>query len=69
MIVSEGLLLGTALAVQFPLLHIIHLISARVFTLGIVSSGVLIYVLTMLCALYPGWVATKVDPAQELHFE
>jgi len=68
-IASVGLLLGVALAVQVPMLHLIDFISARVFSFGIVSSAGLIYVLTVLCGLYPSWMAARVEPAQALHYE
>jgi putative ABC transport system permease protein len=68
-IASVGLLLGVALAVQVPLLHLIDFISARVFSFGIVSSAGLIYMLTVLCGLYPSWMAARVEPAQALHYE
>jgi putative ABC transport system permease protein len=68
-IASVGLLLGVALAVQIPLLHVIDFISARVFSFGIVSSAFMIYLLTMVCGLYPSWMAAKVEPAQALHYE
>ena len=68
-IASVGLLLGVALAVQVPLLHLIDFISAQVFSFGIVSSAGLIYVLTVVCGLYPSWMAARVEPAQALHYE
>jgi putative ABC transport system permease protein len=68
-IASVGLLLGVALAVQVPLLHIIDFISTRVFIFGIVSAVMIIYVLTVICGLYPSWMAAKIEPAQALHYE
>jgi putative ABC transport system permease protein len=68
-IASVGLLLGVALAVQVPLLHVIDFISARVFSFGILSSVLVIYMLTVLCGLYPSWMAARVEPAQALHYE
>jgi len=28
-----------------------------------------IYALTIVCGLYPSWMATKVQPAEALHYE
>jgi putative ABC transport system permease protein len=28
-----------------------------------------IYLLSLLCSLYPGWRASRLDPAQALHYE
>lgn len=65
---SIGLFFGVLLVVQFPLLDLIG-IAPHVFAVGIVLSLVLIYALTMLAGLYPSWLATKVQPAEALHYE
>jgi len=63
--------LGAAVAVvaQFPLLDLIGFISVEVYTMSIVISLAVIYALTILCGLYPSWMATKVQPAEALHYE
>jgi putative ABC transport system permease protein len=33
-----------------------------------VSMGV-IYLLSLLCSLYPGWHASRLDPTSALHYE
>jgi putative ABC transport system permease protein len=66
---SFGVLLGVVLVVQFPLLNLIGFISAKVFTIGLVLGVLVIYILTFVAGLYPSWLATKVQPAEALHYE
>jgi putative ABC transport system permease protein len=68
-IASFGLLAGILVVVQFPLLDIIGFISSKVYFYSIIVSALIIYLLTMLCGLYPSWLATKVQPAEALHYE
>lgn len=65
---SIGVLLGVILVVQFPLLDLIG-IRANVFAFGLLAALVLIYGLTLLAGLYPSWMASKVLPAEALHYE
>jgi putative ABC transport system permease protein len=64
-----GLILGVIIVVQFPLLDLIGFINAKVFAFGLFVSFLLIYSLTLLAGLYPSWLATKVQPAEALHYE
>jgi putative ABC transport system permease protein len=66
---SFGLLLGVVITVQFPLLNLIGFISAKVFVFALVVSLLVIYALTFIAGLYPSWLATKVRPAEALHYE
>lgn len=68
-IATFGLIFGVAAVVQFPLLDVIGDINSRVFSLSVVISLVVIYALTAICGLYPSWMATKVQPAEALHYE
>jgi putative ABC transport system permease protein len=65
---SIGLIIGIIVVVQFPLLDLIG-IEAKVFGFGLVVSLALIYALTLAAGLYPSWLATKVQPAEALHYE
>lgn len=64
-----GLIVGVAAVIQFPLLDIIGFISNKVFVSSLFISLVVIYALTVICGLYPSWMATKVQPAEALHYE
>jgi putative ABC transport system permease protein len=68
-ITSFGLLIGVLVVVQFPLLDVIGWISAKVYAWSIVISVGVIYLLTTICGLYPSRLATKVQPAEALHYE
>ncbi len=64
-----GLAAGMLLVVQFPLLNLIGFISAKVYALGLLAALVIIYSLTLTAGLYPSWLATRVQPAEALHYE
>jgi putative ABC transport system permease protein len=68
-IATAGLGAGVAVIVQFPLLDLTGFISVEVYTMSIVVSLAVIYALTIVCGLYPSWMATKVQPAEALHYE
>ncbi len=66
---SLGVLLGVVVVVQIPILDLIGFIRPQVFTGGLVASTVAIYLLTVLCALYPSAMAARVQPAEALRYE
>jgi putative ABC transport system permease protein len=68
-IATAALSAGVAVIVQFPLLDLIGFISVEVYTMSVVISLAVIYALTIVCGLYPSWMATKVQPAEALHYE
>src|SRR4030095_10059307 len=68
-ITSFGLAIGIVVVVQFPLLDLIGFISNKVYIFSVVLSLLLIYGLTLLCGMYPSRLATRVQPADALHYE
>jgi putative ABC transport system permease protein len=66
---SLALALGVLVVVQFPLLDLLGFVRPGVFALSLAVSCVALYVLTVLCGFYPARLATKVQPAQALHYE
>ncbi|HVF91747.1 MAG TPA: ABC transporter permease [Blastocatellia bacterium] len=68
-IASFGLIVGVLVVVQFPLLDLIGFISKEVYTFSLVISLVMIYLLTVVCGLYPSRLATRIRPADALHYE
>jgi len=64
-----GLAAGLITVVQFPVLGVAGLGSGKVFAIGVALSVLLIYGLATLCALYPSWMATRIQPAEALHYE
>ena len=66
---SLAVALGMVLVLQFPLLDLLGFVSPGVFATSLVLSAVAIYGLALACGYYPGRLATKVQPAEALHYE
>jgi putative ABC transport system permease protein len=69
---SLALLIGVLLVAQVPLLPLptdFTWVPVYVFVLSIVVSVLAIYALTLLCGWYPARLATKIQPAEALHYE
>lgn len=66
---SLGVLLGTLLVIQVPILHLIGVLSHGVFTAGLLVAMAAMYLLSVLCALYPSSLAARVQPAEALRYE
>jgi putative ABC transport system permease protein len=69
LIASLGMFLGVLLVMQFPILGIIDFISTKVYLTALVISVLFIYLVAIVCGLYPSWLATKVQPTEALHGE
>jgi putative ABC transport system permease protein len=63
-----GLLFGVLFAIQFPLLQVFQ-VESEVYITSLTSAAILIYILTVLCALYPSRQAAAIQPATALHEE
>jgi len=61
-----SLIIGSFFAVQFPLLHVYDL-PAGVYMIALLLSVLFIYLLVIVCALYPGKQAAAIHPAVALH--
>jgi putative ABC transport system permease protein len=68
-ITSFGSLAGVLVVVQFPLLNFLGFADSKVYAVSIIISLAFVYLLTALCGLYPSRLATKVQPAEALHYE
>ena len=69
---SLALIVGVILIGQLPFLPLpseMQVISAPVFIASIVVSVIAIYVLTLLCGWQPSRLATRIQPAEALHYE
>jgi len=66
---SFGMIFGLFLALQFPMLGIIGFIGNGVYLSAMLVSALLMYLITYLCAVYPGNRAARVEPAIALHEE
>lgn len=69
LLATLALIIGVIVVAQLPLLGIFTLVSPASFTIGLTGALATIYGLTLLCGLYPSWLAGRVQPAQALHYE
>jgi putative ABC transport system permease protein len=69
LLTTLGVALGIVIAVQLPLFGVTALLGREVLTSGmLVATGVL-YLLALLCALYPSTLAGRLAPAEALRYE
>lgn len=76
-IIAEQMLLSTGavlvallLLVQLPLTGVFgDNLNWTVFSAAALLSAAVIYLLSLLCSLYPGWRAARLSPTQALHYE
>lgn len=61
-----SLIIGSFFALQFPLLHVYDL-PAGVYFIALLLAILFIYLLVIICALYPGKQAAAIHPAVALH--
>jgi len=64
-----ALLVGSVLFLQLPLLGVVSFVGVGVFVAAIAASSLVIVPFVILCALYPGWLATQVEPSRALQYE
>ena len=69
LLATLALIVGVIVVAQLPLLGIFTLVSPASFSIGLAGALATIYGLTLLCGLYPSWLAGRVQPAQALHYE
>ena len=64
-----GLVLGVIVLVQLPLLDLVGFLPATVFWTGMGLAVAAIYTLATVSGVYPAWLATRIQPAEALHYE
>ncbi|THC46167.1 ABC transporter permease [Massilia sp. Mn16-1_5] len=70
MLSSTAIVLGLALLVQLPLTGVFgENLNWPVFAGAALLSMAAIYLLSLLCAVYPGWRASRLSPTEALHYE
>jgi len=70
MLSSIAIGLGLALLVQLPLTGVFgESLNWAVFAAAAGLSMAVIYLLSLVCALYPGWRASRLSPTEALHYE
>lgn len=68
LLATLSVVVGSFFAIQFPLLNVFDVPSA-VYLIALLLSIVFIYLLVVLCSLYPGRQAAAIHPAIALHEE
>ncbi len=66
---SLALLAGVAVVIQLPLLDLLGFVRPGVFGASLAVSIATLYVVTVVCGLYPSRLATRVQPADALRYE
>jgi putative ABC transport system permease protein len=71
MLLSSGAIaIALLLLVQLPLTGVLgENLNWPVFLMAAALSAGVIYLLSLLCSLYPGWRAARLSPTQALHYE
>ncbi|WP_305823004.1 ABC transporter permease [Massilia brevitalea] len=70
MLSSIAIGLGLVLLVQLPLTGVFgESLNWAVFAAAAGLSMAVIYLLSLVCALYPGWRASRLSPTEALHYE
>lgn len=67
LLATIALIVGCILVLQLPVLGAFSIVSPAAFTAGIAGSLATIYALTILCGLYPSWLASRLrDEGQKI---
>lgn len=66
---SFAVVVAAVIAAQLWLTGLFGPIDFGVYALAFVLAAAVIYLLTLLCGLYPSWLATRIHPAEALHYE
>jgi putative ABC transport system permease protein len=64
-----GIAVGVFVAIQVPIIGVFGAVAEGVYGLAIICSAVLILMIVSICAIYPGWLASRIQPATALHSE
>lgn len=69
LLASIAMLIGGIIILQLPVLGAFAIVTPAAFTAGFLGALATIYALTVLCALYPSWLASRLTPAEALRYE
>jgi ABC-type lipoprotein release transport system permease subunit len=64
-----ALVLALVLAAQLPFLGVLQFVAPRVLVASLGVAVAALYALAALCGLHPARIATRVQPAEALHYE
>jgi putative ABC transport system permease protein len=69
LLATIAMLIGTIIILQLPVIGAFSLVTKSAFALGFAGALATIYALTILCGLYPSWMASRLTPAEALRYE
>jgi putative ABC transport system permease protein len=69
MMTTLSLALAVVLVLQLPFLGLLSYVAPRVLAASLFASIASLYALATLCGLHPARLATRVQPAEALHYE
>jgi putative ABC transport system permease protein len=69
LLATIAVVIGTAIVIQIPLMGFFAWIRPAAYAIGLIGALATIYALTLLCAWYPSWLASRVEPAEALRYE
>ena len=67
-VASIGVIAGLLVIMQFPLLELLDYTSG-IYALSLALAALVIYGLVIVCSLYPGRLACRIQPVEALHHE
>jgi putative ABC transport system permease protein len=66
---TGALTAGVIVVVQLPIVAGNQFVTPASFAFGLAAALATIYAITLLCGVYPSWLAGRVQPAEALHHE
>jgi len=69
LLATIAVFVGAVLVLQLPILGAFAIVTPSAFAAGFVVALATIYALTILCGLYPSWLASRLQPADALRYE
>ena len=69
LLATLSVVVGVIVVLQLPLLGIFAFVTPAMFTAGLFGALAVIYAITLLCGLYPSWLASRLEPAEALRHE
>lgn len=69
LLATMAVIVGSLVILQLPILGAFQWVTRSAFTFGFAGALATIYALTVLCGLYPSWLASRLTPADALRYE
>ncbi len=69
LLATIAIVLGIVILAQLPMLGVFRVVTPPMFAAGVLMALGVIYAITLLCGMYPGWLASRVPPAEALRYE